>query len=359
MSTTSVNPEMIALARESRALSQKELASALAVTQGAISRIEGALLPISDSLLARVSEHLRYPQEFFFLQDAVYGPSTSEFFHRKRQSAPSRAIIQLHAQLNIRRIHIARLMRSIEMDNVKMERFDPDEFDGDIEAIAGAVRAAWMIAPGPIKNVTEVIENAGGLVIRCDFGTRLIDAVSRWVPGLPPLFFVNENAPSDRARWSLTHELGHILMHQAPRPEMESEADTFASAFLMPARDISHMLDFISLPRLAQLKPYWKVSMAALLKRASDLGILGYRQARYLWMQISKAGYRLREPPELDLPIEEPSLLNRLLSIYKDELGYGIDELAALLRIHVDELSEMYDLRDWGTQGRPQIHAVS
>ena len=358
MSTTPINPEMIALARESRGLSQKDLAAALAVTQGAISRIEGALLPISEQLLQRLAESLHYPEEFFSLQDAVYGPSTSEFFHRKRQSAPSKALTQLHAHLNIRRIHIARLMRSIEMENVRMERFDPDEFYGDIEAIASAVRAAWMIAPGPIRNVTEVIENAGGFVILCNFGTRLIDAVSRWVPGLPPLFFVNENAPTDRARWSLTHELGHILMHQVPRPEMEAEADTFASAFLMPARDISHMLDFVSLPRLAQLKPHWKVSMAALLKRASDLGAVGPRQARYLWMQIGKAGYRLREPPELDLPREEPTLLSRLLAVYKDDLGYGIGELAALLRIHVDELMEMYDLGDWGAQGRPRVHAV-
>ena len=64
-----------------------------------------------------------------------------------------------------------------------------------------------------------------------------------------------------------------MVMHQMiPHPKMEDEADEFASEFLMPAADIASSLSRMDLRRAAQLKPYWKVSMGALIKRAHSLG---------------------------------------------------------------------------------------
>ena len=49
------------------------------------------------------------------------------------------------------------------------------------------------------------------------------------------------------------------------------------------------------LPALAVLKKYWRVSMASILVRAKSLGTITANQARYLWTQMSRAGYRLRD----------------------------------------------------------------
>ena len=57
------------------------------------------------------------------------------------------------------------------------------------------------------------------MVISVDFETPRIDAISRWMPGLPPLFFVNKDIPKDRYRYSLTHELGHVVMHALGCPK--------------------------------------------------------------------------------------------------------------------------------------------
>jgi Zn-dependent peptidase ImmA (M78 family) len=85
----------------------------------------------------------------------------------------------------------------------------------------------------------------------------------------------NVEQPADRMRFTLAHELGHLVMHHdQPTQSMEQEANEFASAFLMPARDIRpHFARRVDLRLFAELKPVWRVSMASLLMRARSLGI--------------------------------------------------------------------------------------
>lgn len=342
----SVNPEMIILARESRGLSQKQLAASLSVSQGKISKIENGLLGVSEAMLSALSKALDYPKEFFLIQEQVYGPGISGMgliYHRKRKTLPVKTLELIQSQMNIRRIHLARLLQAIELKNDnQFPHLDIDDYSGDIEAIATAVRSGWSLPRGPIRNLTQAIESAGGVIIKCDFGTAKIDALSQWLPGLPPLFFINVCVPGDRLRFSLAHELGHIIMHSFPTPDMEFEADKFAGAFLMPSSEIGPELNSITLRKLATLKPRWKVSMGALLYRARDLNKITESQSRNFWIQMSKAGYRKREPVELDIPSEEPSLLTEIIDTYRNELKYDIPELSRVLALNEAETRSMY-----------------
>src|ERR1700730_1023199 len=114
---------------------------------------------------------------------------------------------------------------------------DAEDYNGDVSVIAGLLRRSWGIPNGPVENLTTAIEAAGGVVLRRSFGTSKIDAMSKWAPGEPPLFFINSEIPADRCRYTLAHEIGHIVMHQVPTPDMEGEADRFAEEFLMPEKD--------------------------------------------------------------------------------------------------------------------------
>jgi Zn-dependent peptidase ImmA (M78 family)/DNA-binding XRE family transcriptional regulator len=339
-----INKEMIILARESRGFTQSDLAKLISTPQSKISRIESGLLGISEEMLKEISQVLKYPESFFYFTDQLYGAGISSMgilYHRSRQNLSSKLVNQIYAQINIRRIHLSKLLKAVEIEN-KFRYFEIDEFDGKVEKIAQQVRASWFIQNGPIKNLTRAIEDAGGIIIEFDFGTKTIDAISQWLPDMPPLFFVNKNSFGDRLRFSLAHELGHIFMHKNPNPDMEKQADLFAGEFLMPRGDIASSFTFVTLPALANLKPYWKVSMQALLCRASDLRKVSARQKQYLWMQIGKAGYRMREPPELDIPREQPTLLQEIIQKHQDQLKYSKTELCELLGVYEDELSSIY-----------------
>ena len=69
---------------------------------------------------------------------------------------------------------------------------------------------------------------------------------------------------------------------------MEGEADRFAAEFLMPEREIrSDLRPPLTIARLAALKPYWKVSMAALARRAWNVGTIDQNRYRRLFTELS------------------------------------------------------------------------
>jgi Zn-dependent peptidase ImmA (M78 family) len=208
----------------------------------------------------------------------------------------------------------------MEHENV----FTPMEagLEGTPEQIAQLVRASWQLPSGPINNLSAAIEGAGGIIVRYPFSNRKVDGISMWVTGMPPLFFLNENCPGDRDRWTLAHELGHVVMHRVPTPSIEEEADRFASELLMPAKVIRPELQNMTLARAASLKLKWRVSIAAIIRRAKDLGVITPSQYRYLCMEISKAGWRTREPNEL--PPEKGVNLQALIDMHQSDHGYSL-----------------------------------
>jgi Zn-dependent peptidase ImmA (M78 family) len=169
------------------------------------------------------------------------------------------------------------------------------------------------------------------------------------------LFFVNESVPKDRYRLSLAHELGHMVMHTYPTPDIEAQAFQFAAEFLLPEREVKMDLHQVDLPKLVNLKRYWRVSMAALLKRAEELGMVTPNRARYLWTQMGKAGYTKREPIELDITGEQPRLLREIVEAHQKELGYSIEDLRVLLPLNDDELSEYLEDR---TRQRQKLRLI-
>lgn len=326
------NPEMLILAREAGGYNQTELAEMTGLRQGTISKIEGGLLPPSEDVLELFSEKLEFPIEFFSQSDRVYGFNSTVFFHRKRQSMPDKILRKLHAQVNLTRMRTARLLRSLSVTTpVKFRRMTPIEYEGGIVGIARLVRSTWMLPPGPVRNVTQAIEEAGGIVVHYDFGTKQADAISEWVDGFPPIFLVNSNSdiPWDRQRLTLAHELGHIILHQFPAPKMEDEANQFAAEFLMPRREVKASLYALNMAKLVELKRHWKVSMQALIERAYQLKTINEYQRRNFYINLNRSGRsRIHEPLENEYPSEKPETFQRLVRHHLGELGYSLPELS-------------------------------
>jgi Zn-dependent peptidase ImmA (M78 family)/DNA-binding XRE family transcriptional regulator len=354
-----VNPNMVVLARESRGLSQKVLAARLGIPQSRVSMIEMGVRPVPKVLLAQLTDTLNYPEHFFYQEGALYGIEIAEIFHRKRRNVPKYALARIYALVEIRLRHIAALLRSLDVTS-NIPQFDPEEVRSTSESkshiadIARAVRAHLHIPRGPIADLTQTLEEAGVIIAAFDFDTPLVDALSRWLPTLPPTFFVNQQSPKDRYRLSVAHELGHLILHSQAVPDMEEQANWFAAEFLMPEREIRHDLRDLTLYKLTALKRYWRVSMAALLMRAQDLGTITPNQARYLWTQMAKAGYRTREPIELDVTGEQPCLLRELVETHFDALGYTERDLNKILPLNQEELRSWY--LDDGT--RPSLTLI-
>lgn len=336
--TEKVNPAMILLARESRGMSQPALAEATGLSQPKLSRIQNGQLNVSDADLDKIATALRYPLSFFRQGGPSMTAGATCVYHRKLQSLGVGESKRVHATLDIIRMQIGAMYRSVPLEPRKhpIPRLDIDAFDGKADHIAGLVRSHWRLPGGPISNVTAMLEDAGVIVVRARLGTDKIDAMSQVSDELPPVIFVNADKPTDRMRYTLCHELGHLVMHTEAFEDIETQANLFASELLMPAREFrAELVPPINLQKLAALKPRWKVSIAAMLYRARQLGVVTERHQRTLYTHINHMGWRREEP--IPLPIEEPKIVPQIVEFHTKELRYSIENLAGMLHTTPDE----------------------
>ena len=221
------NPGLLLLARLYRGKSQSEVAAEAGLNQGHYSRIENGLVaegPAADNV-DRIAKALDFPSSFFFLPDGLEGlPLSVHPMNRRKTAVGERAMKQIHAELNIRLIHLRRYLRAADIHpELPLPNLDVDD-DGGPQTIAQTVRRAWGIPDGPVGNLTDYCERAGILVIWCDL-EKGVDGVTMSVRDMPPCIFLNQHVPADRMRFSLAHELGHIIMHRIPSDEIEDEAN--------------------------------------------------------------------------------------------------------------------------------------
>lgn len=341
------NPDCLKLGRQARGWNQTQLADAASLTQGAISKFENALSEPGPEVVAKLAKALRFPASFFYQTDRIYGLPVS-MSYRKKASVGHRAIEQLEAEVNLRIMQARRLLASVDLvPELPFPQLDVDDYGGSASRVAEVVRSVWQIPSGPIRNLTTIVERAGCIVFPCDFQGLGVDGLTMRPHGLPPCVFLNSAMPGDRQRFTLAHEIGHAIMHPVPSATMEAEADEFASALLMPARDITpDLTGFASLQRLAALKPIWRVSMGSLLVRARSVGAISDSQSSYLWRQFSKLGYRTKEPAELAFAPEQPRVLSDIVKAHLTELGYSAAELADAVHLHEEELVAQHKLEE-------------
>jgi Zn-dependent peptidase ImmA (M78 family)/transcriptional regulator with XRE-family HTH domain len=285
------NPALLLLVRQFRRASQAEVARKAGLNQGHYSRIENGLVPEGPSAdsVEGIANALSFPANFFYQSDGLSGlPLSVHPFNRRKSVVRERALKQIHAELNIRLIHLRRFLRAADVQpELPLPRIDVDEGGGPQE-IARIVRRSWSIPDGPISDLTGYCERAGILVIWCDLESG-VDGVTMTVRDLPPCIFLNRNSPPDRMRFSLAHELGHIIMHAVPTDTIEEEANAFAGELLVPEKQFRRgaIGQRVNLEWLARQKAYWKVSMALLLYRAGALDVLTRHQSEYLWKKLS------------------------------------------------------------------------
>ncbi|WP_270200072.1 ImmA/IrrE family metallo-endopeptidase [Bifidobacterium pseudocatenulatum] len=144
------------------------------------------------------------------------------------------------------------------------------------------------------------------------------DAVSDGVtyPGMALIGYFPEGKPGDRLRFTIAHELGHLVLHRHRRPIdaalMEREANEFAGEFLFPETDARAVLaPGMTLEDYRYVKSGWGISIAASVRRAFDLGVIDHDKYTSLYVRMSQRRWTKREP--VGVKAERPVLLSQML----------------------------------------------
>lgn len=323
-------PPRLRLARQFGGLTQAELGEAVGVTRQFIHQIESGQKPPPDSLRVRLGEELGFESRFFGCPIAVE-LRDDECHFRKRKTTPLHVRSRVLAHGSLFSEFVSWLDRNLSLPVVALPHYEPSSLEG-IEKAAEGCRRAWSLtADAPIDNVSRTLEHAGVVITTFSGVSEKVDAFS-WHGQRPLVIRSTDKQSPDRSRFDLAHECGHLVLHAGvvtDDKQRESEADRFASAFLLPRRGIvrefprSKRLNWTTLIRL---KERWGVSLQALVRRAFDLGLIDSDQYRRAYIHMSKRGWRTDEPGEV---AEEPAeLIATALSFAEDELGVTSADVA-------------------------------
>lgn len=337
------NPEALRVAREIRRLQKIELATELGVTPSAITQFENGSVRPNAQTIGRISMALRFPASFFSHSNQLPVISSEQCHFRRLQSSSQTERRQMVAITTI----IAKLLSLIEQEiDIPIEQVSPHVVErpgnrDEIEHAAVTLRKAWGLGLGPIANLVELLEAKGILVLRLLDDCDRVDAFSLYVDSRPVIFLNTQKGSSSRSRYDAAHELGHLIMHTDCKPgdqDQEDEANQFASAFLMPTEsflpECPHRLVW---PHFLALKARWRVSLAALVRRARDLGRISDHTYRRAYMQINQHGWRQAEPDEP--AIEWPTVLPQAFNLLR-QAGWSFDSVANHLNVAQADLEK-------------------
>lgn len=341
------------IARELRGLTQVQLARDVgSVTAASLSQFENGHSRPSSATIRRLAVTLRVPVAFFAVSVQPVG-RTGGFFRSLRSTSP-RDRQQALASAELVRALTLQLERHValpETDLPRSPRFvTEDATREEIESLAEDVRHRWNIPSGPVVSVVRVMESHGVITARFHVGTERVDAFSVPYADRPIAVLGADKGLRDRSRFDAAHELGHLLMHNvayAGSKVVETQANQFAAAFLMPEKDIiSELPAHADWRQLLHLKAKWHVSIAALLMRAKTLGVM--REDTYLQCvkTMSARGWRKNEPGDIGAP-ERPIILRRAVDVARDigvelgnlicEAGLPGDDIFAILGESADQ----------------------
>ena len=346
--------ERIRQARKMAQMSQDALGNKAGVSKQAISKYELAKDMPGSAVLSQLAKALGVRVEFFLRRKSALDVQAPAYRRHSRLGAKEQEAILAEVQEWLERY--LEVESFLPRDEVRSFQFPPN-LDRNVhclevvEDVAEGVRRAWDLGLDPIENLTEVLEDKG-IKVRLAEAPDRFDALTMWVNGEVPVIAVNRSFPGDRQRFSLAHELGHLMLKVGPGVDEERAACRFAGAFLVPAAVAHYELGggrhTLDAHELYLLKQKYGVSMQAWVYRAKDLGIVSESAAQSLFSSFKSSGWYRQEPGE-QLPREEPQRMKRLvMKLLAEDLiseSRAAELLGEPLRRFRDEMVRKYEGR--------------
>ena len=339
--------ERLYQARQASGLSQRALAANAGVSAMMISKYERAQsLPSSDVLLA-LANALGVRTEYFFRTTSV---NLGRIQHRNLhvwklpKSAEKKVLADVRDQLERWRVldEVAPAPWSVPFALPGDLPDVVEELDA-IESIATRMRHHWNLGLNPIPDLIDTLESRGLKVFTTKFDDPRFEGMSASADD-QRIIVVGRNWPGDRQRFTLAHELGHIVLDDrlAAHVDIEDAANRFAGAFLVPKEKVVGVLGnyrrSLEFPELHLLKHEFGLSMGAWSYRALEAGVISKAAHKAFRQEFAHKGWKEKEPGE-QYPPESPRLFDQTVFRTLSEGLIGESKAAELLSITAFELA--------------------
>lgn len=342
------NGERLRKARIYRGLTVAELAEKVAQQRQTLSMYEIGKSQPSSLLADALAKALYFPKQFFY--ESPESPGTGTVYFRSLLTTSKK-----YRNEQMVKMDFLCSIYAFLQDYIEFPQYDVPSFPANVTPSEAAVilREAWGLGNQPLDNLVSLVEQHGILVTTFNTSTNDVDAFSKPVviDGNTTFLIAYSSNKTSAARvhFDIAHELGHICLHEwsddieeLTKEEFkarEHQAHEFAAAFLLPADSFGAdaRKGPASLVYYKQLKRKWKVSIAAMIRRAKELGIISYEDYVALVCQMQKRGQRKEEPLDDVLITASPTLLKTSVIMLLQENVFS-------QKAFMDELSKTYAL---------------
>ena len=338
--------ERLRLARKRSGMSLRTLSSAMdgIVSAQAIGKYERAEMMPSSSVAIALAEALEVSLSYLLSPSSV---SLESVEFRKLASTKVRERAAVEGEVLD---HVDRYLQVEEILGIATtEQDDPDgapfrisDLD-DAERAAMSVRIAWNLGGGPIPDMTELLEERGIKVFKLGLPGS-VDGLSCRVLRVDgadvPVVICSTGKSLERQRFTIAHELGHMVLDIPSTIPEEKACQRFAGAFLAPGdeliREVGRRRFNFGFGELIEIKHMFGISAAALVMRMRDLGIITEATLRGVFGGIGRS-WRTEEPRPLKRK-EFPTRFRRLCLRALAENEISDSKAAELLRLRVGEI---------------------
>lgn len=340
---TNIFSKRLKQARKMRGMSLDSLSHAIgnAVTRQAISKYEqGRAIPNSKTLLALASA-LGVKIDFLFRPYAV---EVSQIDFRKKAKCSDAKCESLKERVQ------EEMERYLEIEQMcgSINRFTLVKQDArsvsDVPRIAADVRAAFKLGSDGISNVIEVLENNGVKVVEIEEADS-VDGLCGYVNDTIPIIMVNSRFSPERKRFTVLHELGHLIMNfpdSMDGKEVESICNAFANEMLLPHSELIDRIGTarhdISMAELTDIQKLFGISIDAIMYRLHQQGVISAN--RFKTFNIKKntdKGFK-DSVQKSRIPQEHSGRFARMVYRALADEAISISKAASLLNTSVDKV---------------------
>lgn len=283
------NSNRLRIARNTLGMSLDCLVDQLgnAVTKQAISKYERGLMTPKPALVQRMADALGVKEAY------LYGKGVEIDIPMLRSTSQDRLTDEEEHRLAEHLACVAERYILLEEKTKLQKRFfnplanitvgNKDE----AEQAAIRLRKEWQIGSGEIPSVARLLERKGIRIFMAPMPDHIL-GVSTWGSRIYPIIALSdntENTTAERTRFTLAHELGHLLLNIRPECDKERICNLFAGTLLMPPQtlkeEIGEKRTLLTLEEMIDLRMVYGMSIAALIHQAYDLEIIS--EDHYNW----------------------------------------------------------------------------
>lgn len=352
--------DRLRLARVAAGLSTRTLAERLGTRFGlshaTLANYERGVTKPSMGLVTAVANELGRPLQWF-LQSGR--PLRNVRYRNRKSLVTQTACMQFEFAAQTWLDAYVFVERRLNEPLSNVQKHNPISFRGrNAEKAAKSVRDALELKPeDPVHSISKVMEI---------FGIRAIEvATKEAIDGLAALYgneyvtVLARGLKGDRSRMNAAHEFGHFIAGDVDAETPEQEADTrafeFGSHLLMPSSVLKKAVDRRSIVHLVEIKQLYGVSLAAMIYRAEKAKYISTSEAKNIWIEFAKRGWRQQEPGRIppDRALRFEILFERAIKLEKvtlDEVsvesGLSVVELKRRLSEPAGFADENVDLVD-------------